>query len=188
MIPNEARAILKQASQLEKSNPDDKKTQRDVVGLLLVAIDKAGGSFPEAEAELAWMYFKLRDEFKAIKYADRALASDPNLFIAQYVKLVYVAVKLPGFFAELKFKNERKKLLQIFENLCKKGISSKDFVSYANVLMEINDESFSKSAFSAKYIYETIASVPIDKVVYESDSDKTEVEQVRLIAQGRSKI
>ena len=45
MITDEARAVFEQAIELRDSNPDDKLTNLDVLGLLLVAIDKAGGSY-----------------------------------------------------------------------------------------------------------------------------------------------
>ena len=188
MTTTEAKTIFEQASQLLKNNPDDDKIQRDAIGLFLVAIDKAGGSFPEADAEIAWLYFSLRDEFNARRYADYALNSDPNLFIARYVKFGYAFKDLPGFFAKIKFQSERKELLLIFENMCKQGVSSEDFVLYANLLMTLSDKAESIGAFSARGVYETITSVPINKLAYENDDDKANVEKIRLIAQGRLRI
>jgi len=185
MINDEARAIFEQAVELFESNPDDQKTRRDVVGLLLVAIDKADGSYPEAEAEAAWKYLLLRDVSKARLHADLALKSDPTQLLAQLVKVGIAFVALPGFFANRKYRLEVRRLLHIFDTLCQTDLESKDFVRYVNLLIGFSE---TMGVSSAREVYETIAAAPIDKLVYESDGDKADVERICLIAQGRLRI
>ncbi len=184
MITDEARAVFEQAIELRDSNPDDKLTNLDVLGLLLVAIDKAGGSYPEAETETAWIYLSRKNYDKARYYADSALESNPNLFRAQSVKVVLATRNLPGFFAQRKYQSEMGKLLHIFETLCNQHLKSEDFLHYTDLLTDILYLAASENSFSALAVYRTIAAAPIDRLIYESDSDKADVEQICLIAHG----
>ena len=80
------------------------------------------------------------------------------------------------------------KLLHIFETLCNQHLKSEDFLHYTDLLTDILYLAASENSFSALAVYRTIAAAPIDRLIYESDSDKADVEQICLIAQGRVKI
>lgn len=57
----EAEEIARRATEmLERSSPKDAKTQRDIANLYLLAIKKAGGSYPTAESGLSSVSFLLR--------------------------------------------------------------------------------------------------------------------------------
>ena len=187
MPTQEALEIYAQAVHLVNNDVKDKQAQRDGAAMLLVALERAGDPFPEAEAELAFAYFWLYDEYKSKMYADRALKADPNSFKAQYVKTSWSQLSAKGFFGGQKFKSELDKLITIFGNVCRLDRSAGSFLYRCRLLVVIADVAANQGV-SASRVFLAIAATPIDHLEYESDEQKMEVQRLRIIAQGRSKV
>lgn len=185
-VNSEAESIFKQAYEMiGKIQPKDSKAERDVAGLLLLAIKKAGGSYPLAEEQLAWVYFLLREHSRARQYAESALKAEPNSWLAQYVILGYAFAEIPGFFANGRFQKELKKLVTIFSNVCMAGITDAQFAYSTEVLMSIADIAATKGVGSMRFVYEAIASAPQDTIQKTNVQNSELAEQRRLIAQAR---
>ena len=187
MPTQEALEIYEQAVKLLRIDLKDKQAQRDGAAMLLVALEREGGTFPEAEAELASAYLGLGDEYKSKMYADRALKGDPNNFTAQFVKTVWSLSSLPGFFAKQKFKSELDRLITIFENTCRLDRSADSFIRHCQVLKKFADYA-TKDGFSTPRVFVAIAGAPIDHLEYENDDQRAEVQKLKIISQGRSKV
>lgn len=188
MPTKEALEIYEQAVKLVNDDLKDKQAQRDGAAMLHVALEQAGGPFPEAEAELANAYLGLRNEYESKTYADRALKADPNNFTAQYVKTVWAFSTLPGFIAGQKFKSELNKLIAIFETTCRLDRSADWFIRRSNTLKLFADLAAKEFGISTPRVFVAIAAAPIDHLEYENDEQRAEVKKLRIIAQGRSKV
>lgn len=187
MPTKEAQEIYEQACKLVGENREDQRAQRDGAAMLIIALKRAGGPFPEAEAELAWVYFYLDDEFKSHIHAATALKADPDQFEARFLKTAWASLSLPGFFAKRQFKSELGKLVDIYQNKCKLNRSAESFLYWSGVLMHMADIG-RRNGVSTRRVFSAIDSAPIDRLTFENDEQRAEVQKLRVVAQGYSKV
>lgn len=188
MPTKEAQDIYTQASKLVREDVSDKRSQRDGAAMLLIALERAGGPFPDADAELAFAYFNLFNEHESVKYADRALKVDPHQFTAQWVKTCWAFSKRAGKVADQILKSEIGKLAGTFEKRCRQDQSADLFVDRSRLLMKLADLVMDDRSMSTPELYAAIANAPIDQFEYANDEQRDEVQTLRIIAQGRIKL
>lgn len=184
----EAQEIYEQASKLVRGDVSNKRSQRDGAAMLLIALERAGGPFPDADAELAFAYFNLYNNHESMKYADRALKLDPHQFTAQWVKTCWAFSTGAGKVTNQILKSEIGKLGVIFERHCRQDTCAGLFVDRSRLLMKLADLVMDDRSMSTPELYAAIANAPIDHLDYENDDQRVEVQKLRIIAQGRMRI
>ena len=122
---------------------------------------------------------------KAQRYAQSALLAEPESYEAQKIIVACAAVNLPGFFANMKFKGELKKLVKLFLKQCAGGVTDSDFNYYLNQLLQVAEFGAQRGTGSLHFVYEAVISVPIDRIQKTNIKDTELVGQQRLIAEAR---
>lgn len=199
-ISQEALEIFDEAVEIlqESGSNDSANNTRDAISLLLLAVKKAGGPFPDANGMLAELYFSIGDDDSATRYADLALSQDPELLETQLLKARIALYNLEsmdggiiGALSEMsrrrKLKDELTHYLSLYDTLCAKGMSADHFVYRSNALIRLADElARMGNPLSRKInLYSHVANAPIAKLTYEREEDRAAVKKVRRLAEGR---
>ena len=171
---------------------------RNAMSLLLMAVKKAGGVFPQANGLLAELYLMTGDYNFATKYADLALSQDPDLLETQYIKVGIAFNNLDsmyggivGIFSERakqrKLNDEITRYVSLYDRLCATGMEATKFIYRSTALIGVADRlSQSKNSLSKKInIYSHVANAPIVNLSYESEGEREEVKKIRHLAEGR---
>jgi hypothetical protein len=165
-----------------------------------MGLSKKSGGDADAEAGLANVFYELGDFRAAKQYARMALQHDPLSVTAQLI-LVYVAYTefksgpinggLLGAITSVSnwgtLKAATRTLIDIFEENCMKQVDANWFLFIGRRLINLGDH-FSGSfqiRDVRRQLYQTVAGVTDDKIIYENDDQRREVEQLQAIAAGR---
>lgn len=189
-IYNEAEEILDEAGDQISS-----RDLRDAISLLLLAVNKAGGVYPEAHGLVAELYRDLGDPESATRHADLALAQDPELLETRWLK-VRLALEDPGSIdgglvgalsgmsKKRKLNNEIERYMDLYDRLCQRGMEAWMFVYRSNSMIKLADELVQLRNPFGRKLYERVAKAPIANLTYEKEEERAEVKRVRHLAQG----
>jgi tetratricopeptide (TPR) repeat protein len=200
MASQESRELFEQAVQIiyEEGREVSANKLRDAISLLLVAVKKAGGPFPNANAMLAESYLMMRDYDSALRYANVALSQNPRLLEAQYIKVTVAQENLGSLIGGLvgtlskmskqqKLNNELVRYVSIYDELCAEGMPADEFVYRSKALISVADalNDIGNPAVKKVNIYGHVANARIDNLSYESEEEREAVKTVQRLAEGR---
>lgn len=89
--------------------------------------------------------------------------------------------------SQRRFKNEVERLLEIFQTLCSEPLDATEYLYYVDDLVSLADQVIELQIPLDKKvnIYGCVANTPTEHLIFESEEQKREVDNVKLLVQGR---